>query len=125
MTTKIALAHLADSRDDFYLMRQPLVQRELDSLQWLVQECDVLESPVIRSNADAIAFSQQVHQSNATSLVIHLPVWADPIFSIKLMSHVNLPVMLAGNTKPDTSSIVGILGAGGALNQAGSPCAFV
>jgi L-fucose isomerase len=119
LTTKIALAHLADSRDDFYLMRQPLVQRELGSLQWLVQECDVLESPVIRSNADALAFSQQVHQSNATSLVIHLPVWADPIFSIKLMSHVNLPVMLAGNTKPDTSSIVGILGAGGALNQAG------
>ena len=55
----------------------------------------------------------------AQSLIIHIPIWADPIFSIKLHNHCPLPILLLGNNRPDTSSLVGLLGAGGALDQVG------
>lgn len=119
MTIKIAIAHLGDSRDDFFEVRQALIEREIASFEWLTEVYDVLESPIIRSNADAVAFAQKVQQSPVASLIIHLPIWADPIFSVRLMTFIKLPTILLGNTKPETSSIVALLGAGGALDQAG------
>jgi len=50
---------------------------------------------------------------------VHLPIWADPIFTLKLVDRLSLPVLLLGNDRPETSSMVGLFGAGGALDQIG------
>ena len=116
----VAIAHLADGRPEFFTKREYLVKEQLATLDWLRQEFELVESKVIVSSQGISDFARQVARSRAQSLIIHLPIWADPIFSLKLNSQLPLPVLLLGNERPDTSSIVGILGAGGALDQVGS-----
>lgn len=119
MRMKIALATPGDSRDDFYARRRELMAAESAKLAWLRAECDVIESDVIRTGEQAAAFAARALAFGAHALVIFLPVWADPILAVKLSTHLPLPVLLLGNTLPQTSSIVGLLAAGGALDQIG------
>jgi len=52
-------------------------------------------------------------------LCVHNPVWTEPVLTATLARLTELPVVLLGNFRPETSGIVGILGAGGALDQIG------
>jgi L-fucose isomerase len=119
LRTKVALAHLADSRTDFFSKREPLALEELQALAWLRQAFEVVESDIMRSSQEVFEFAQQVAASGAQSLIVHLPIWADPIFTLKLKNYISLPILLLGNSRPETSSIVGLLGAGGALDEVG------
>jgi L-fucose isomerase len=119
MPPKVALATIADSRDDFYSRRQALLQEELAELGWLRSKINLIESPVIRTPGEALSFGHQAQAAGCQALVINLPIWADPILAVKLWNILPLPIMLLGNMRPDTSSVVGMLGAGGALDQSG------
>ena len=119
MNIRMAVAHIADSRTDFLERRMPLVKEELQAIGWLREEFQPVKSDLICSPQDAAYFASQASAAQASSLVIHLPIWGDPIFSIKLANHLPLPLLLLGNSRPDTSSMVGMLGAGGALDQIG------
>jgi L-fucose isomerase len=119
LSIKVALAHVTDSRIDFFPKREPAVIEEISSLQWLRDVYDVLDSEILNSIEDIEEFAQKAIIFGAQSLIIHIPIWADPIFSIKLNNHLSLPILLLGNNRPDTSSLVGVLGAGGALDQVG------
>jgi L-fucose isomerase len=117
---KTILAHIADGRPDFYLRREPLVHEELKTVDWLRQSgVEVIESPILNSIRDIREFVENQACTGAQSLIIHIPIWANPIFSVKLHNLLALPILLLGNDRPDTSSMVGILGAGGALSQLG------
>ncbi|MCL4559173.1 MAG: hypothetical protein M1281_00980 [Chloroflexi bacterium] len=119
MNIRMAVAHIADSRIDFLERRMPLVEEELQAIDWLRSEFRPVESEIICSPQDANGFAQQVNAYKASSLVIHLPIWGNPIFAIRLANQLSLPLLLLGNGRPETSSMVGILGAGGALDQIG------
>ena len=119
MKPKLALATIVDSRTDFYQKRKPLVDEELPAIDWLREEFEIIEGVEINSAAKVAAFAQKAAAFQAHSLVIYLPIWADPVLSIQLTNLLPLPVILLGNDRPDTSSLVGILGAGGALDQVG------
>lgn len=116
---KVAVANLADSRPDFFARRKCLVDEEIKALDWLRKDFDIIESGVLTNSQDIYEFAQGVKSFGAQSLIVHLPVWADPIFTVKLYNHIQLPMLLLGNSRPETSSIVGLLGAGGALDQLG------
>src|SRR5512137_1411189 len=104
---KTMLVHLADGRPDFYLKREALVYEEINELDWLRQSgVEVYESPVLKSIQDIRKFAQSQECAGAQSLIIHLAIWANPIFSIKLHNLVSLPILLLGNGRPDTSSMV-------------------
>ncbi len=120
MSFRLAIAHIADSRSDFYDRRKELVLEELDALSWLREAFHPLESGVLQSSQGVADFARRCQEERIQSLIIHLPIWGDPIFSVKLVSQLELPVLLLGNIRPDTSSMVGILGAGGALDQIGA-----
>ena len=119
MSAKLAIANLVDSRLDFYQKRKPLVEEELRDLEWLRQDFDHIESGTLQSPRDIQPFAQEALCFGAQALVIHLPIWADPIFTVRLTTQLTLPVLLLGNNRPETSSMVGMLGAGGALDQLG------
>jgi L-fucose isomerase len=119
MTIKLALATLVDSRSDFYAKRRPLVEEELAALNWLRQVYDCVEAAPISSKQQAADFAGAAVQFGAQALIIHVPIWADPIFAVMLAKRLALPLLLLGNARPDTSSTVGLLGAGGALDQIG------
>jgi L-fucose isomerase len=119
LSIKVALAHVTDSRLAIFSKREPAVKEEIQSLKWLGKEYKVIESDVLNSIDDIESFAEKANIFGAQSLIIHVPIWADPIFSIKLHNHIPVPVLLLGNSRPDTSSLVGVLGAGGALDQVG------
>ncbi len=119
MRTFFAVAHIADSRSDFFAKRKELVEEELAALDWLRDEFQPLESKVLQTTADVMDFARACQKEGVQALILHLPIWGDPIFSVKLAGQLKLPILLLGNTRPDTSSMVGMLGAGGALDQVG------
>jgi L-fucose isomerase len=116
---RIAIAHLADSRADFLAVRKDLIAEELRELEWLTEAFSVIESEPLNSFEKVDEFVRCAQRKQVAALVIHLPIWADPIFSVRLALALKLPTVLLGNLRPDTSSIVGLLGAGGALDQVG------
>ncbi|MGL4649937.1 MAG: fucose isomerase, partial [Caldilineaceae bacterium] len=117
--TRVALVTLGDSRDDFFARRIPLVEERLAMLGWLRDSFDVVESPVLRSSQQIAAWAADIRAFGPQALVVHLAIWADPVLTLKLHNHLPLPTLLLGNLSPATSSMVGILGAGGALDQIG------
>ncbi|MDR1509409.1 MAG: hypothetical protein LBS53_07195 [Synergistaceae bacterium] len=116
---KFALAIVADTRDDFYPQREWIVRDELQKIRWLHQNAQMLESPVLRSVEAINEFSKSVKNFGAQAMIILFPIWADPELSVQLQMQCRLPLLLFGNGRPDSSSAVGLLGAGGALDQAG------
>ncbi len=119
MSTLTAIAHIADSRADFFARRKELVAAELAALDWLRDEFHPLESDVLVNPAGLQAFGRDCQKAGVQSLIVHLPIWGDPVFTVKLARQLDLPLLLLGNRRPDTSSMVGMLGAGGALDQIG------
>lgn len=116
---RIALARPLDSRADFLALRRSLVSAEDARLDWLRAECELLEGDEIRTPYQAHEFAARALAFGAEALVVHLPVWADPVLTVHLAQRLPLPVLLLGNGRPDSSSLVGLLGAGGALDQIG------
>lgn len=115
----VALAQFVDSRSDFYASRRGLVIEESEKINWLREAFTCLESEPIHNDDQLLAFARQVRETDCAALIVHLPIWADPILTLKLCRLLELPVLLLGNNRPDTSSLVGLLGAGGALDQVG------
>jgi L-fucose isomerase len=116
---ELALATMIDSRQDFYTLRKPLVAEELQAISWLRQEYPLVEAQEIGPGRSIQTFADQVRARGASALIVHLPIWADPVYTVRLANLIALPVLLMGNSRPETSSLVGILGAGGALDQMG------
>lgn len=114
-----ALAHVADSRDDYYQQRQAMATREIESLGWLRSLGCGTESGVIRTLTAADDFVRAALAANAEAVVIHLPIWADPELALRIAYRSKLPVLLLGNRLSNTSSVVGLLGAAGAMDQIG------
>ena len=116
---QVALATLIETREDFRRQREPYVREELEALGWLRESAEVLESEPIASASQVQAFASKVRASEAQALIVHIPVWTDPVLTVKLSAIIDLPKLLLGNSRPETSSTVGLLGAGGALDQIG------
>lgn len=116
---RIALATLTETRADFRSRRAYLVEEEIKAISWLKQRIDVLESDIIVSVDEVQSFAKQVENFGAQALLVHIPVWTAPVLTVKLAKLIPLPILLIGNLRSETSSMVGILGAGGSLDQCG------
>ena len=114
-----AVATLGETREDVRRQREKLVQAELHALGWLRELGEPLESPVLADIPSVRRFAETARKADPDALIIHLPVWTNPALSVLVCSLLPLPTILLGNDRPETSSMVGILGAGGALDQAG------
>ncbi len=121
MKPKVALATLTETRSDFRGHRQHLVAEEMSKLDWLEKTADLYRSDVIFSKEQVNSFIKKAVEFGAEALVIHIPIWTEPVLSVKFSDIISLPTLLLGNTRAETSSTVGILGAGGALDQIGVP----
>jgi L-fucose/D-arabinose isomerase len=115
----VAVVTLGETREDVRRQRETLIQEELQAMNWLHDCCEPLGSPVLSNPSQVREFAESVRKADPHALIIHLPVWTNPVLSVQVCSALPLPTILVGNGRPETSSMVGILGAGGALDQAG------
>jgi len=118
---RMILATLSETRQDYRSQREPLAIAERAALGWLRGSVDVTESEIITSPAQIQRLVAAVGNAVHHVLAVHIPVWTEPILTVRLAQSFPLPLVLLGNSRPDTSSMVGMLGAGGALDQIGRP----
>jgi len=114
-----AVLTVTENRDEFFERRKPLIEEEYEKVRNILsKEFDLIYSDLIRDTDAALYWADEAVKRQADVVIIHLPVWASPNLSAKIACNVNVPVMLLGNDRPETSSMVGLLAAAGALEQA-------
>lgn len=75
--------------------------------------------PVARTRDDIESQAAALRAAGAEALVAHTPCWTAPNLVLHGVQAVGLPTVLLSNKSAATHGTVGMLGAGGALDQAG------
>ncbi len=117
---RVALLTFSEGREDFYLRRRPLVDRESELVQDKLGAVFAIEAfEPIRRKAQLREVLGQLGEVDA--LIVHIPIFVEPalVVAVATLTQGTVPLVLLGNRRPDTSSLVGLLGAGGALDQMG------
>jgi L-fucose isomerase len=73
----------------------------------------------IHSNATAVEVSRKLATHRPDLTVINIPVWAFPHFSVLAARETSGPLLLFSNIDPQYPGMVGMLAAGGGLDQIG------
>jgi L-fucose isomerase len=119
---RVALMTVSDGR--------PKVHEELEAFALGVQEriarvlreagVEVEAAPAtIGDNVGAVATARRLADGRPDLTVINLPVWAFPHFSVLAARETPGPLALFSNLDPKYPGMVGMLAAGGALDQLG------
>ena len=74
-----------------------------------------------RSNKEIDDQVKYLKSQNVEAFIAHTSTWAWPSMVVRAVQGMNLSTVLLGNDHPGTASTVGLLGAGGALDQIGYP----
>jgi L-fucose isomerase len=116
----VALLTIAETRDEFYEKRKPIVDEEIAFFHQQFSECfDILASVPIRGVSTALYWAEQAQSALADAVIIHVPIWAAPNLAGKIAANVDLPLMVLGNKRENSSSLVGVLAVAGAIGQTG------
>lgn len=117
---QVALLTFTEGREEFYQRRKGLVAEE----QARVERCcggwlELQTGPPIRRKAELKAALAAAGPVDA--LILHIPIFVEPalVVAAATLTQGTVPLLLLGNRRPDTSSLIGLLGAGGALDQMG------
>jgi len=76
---------------------------------------------VARKKGEIDSQVDRLKAEGAESLIAHIPCWSSPNLVVRGVMRANLPTVLVSNRNPGTHGTVGLLGAGGALDQIGMP----
>lgn len=63
--------------------------------------------------------AQIIKEKSIASVIIHVPIWGTPSLATPIAFGTDLPVLVLGNTRPDSSSVGVFLAVVGTLEQAG------
>ncbi|WP_327144510.1 L-fucose/L-arabinose isomerase family protein [Nocardia sp. NBC_01327] len=73
----------------------------------------------VASNQQAVAVARRVQAAGVDLTVLHYAVWAFPHFTMLAAGQLTSPILLLSNIDPVQPGMVGMLAAGGALDQIG------
>ncbi|MCX6068185.1 MAG: L-fucose isomerase [Chloroflexi bacterium] len=124
-TPKVALMTFGDARDHewknlFRGLTEPRHKEIIEYLQGLPLELYSL-GDVARTQEQIDAQVDHLKEAGVTAFIAHVPCWTAPNLVVRGIQRMNLPTMLVSNRHPGTHGTVGLLGAGGALDQIGFP----
>jgi L-fucose isomerase len=119
---RIALMTMSDGR--------PMVHRDIEAFGLDVQRRiaaalggaghEVIAAEAsITTNADAVQTARRLADARADLTLLNIPVWAFPHFSVLAANETDGPLALFSNVDPQYPGMVGMLAAGGGLDQLG------
>ena len=73
----------------------------------------------IHSNASAVAIARELAAARPDLTIVNVPVWAFPHFTVLAVRETTGAVLLFSNIDPQYPGMVGMLAAGGGLDQIG------
>lgn len=79
----------------------------------------VVASAIVHSNDMAVSLAREVDAQDVDLTVLHYAVWAFPHFTMLAAGATRSPLVLVGSLDPVQPGMVGMLAAGGALDQIG------
>lgn len=119
---RIGVINISDGRDyvhqgiaDFILANE---NKLVASLEAAGHEVARAYKPV-SSNTLATALARQLAERRPDLVVLHYCVWAFPHFTMLVAGQLDCPLLLLANLDPVQPGMVGMLAAGGALDQIG------
>lgn len=120
---KIALMTFGDAREHewnnlFRGLTEPRHQKIIEYFTHLPVELHCVDE-VARTQEQIDAQVDQLKAAGVTAFIAHLPCWTAPNLVVRGVQRMNLPTVLVSNREPGTHGTVGLLGAGGALDQIG------
>lgn len=122
MKPRIGLLTFAEQREEFYLKRKFILEEESKKITSVLnKKFNCVQSDPIRTKSDLVKSVEKMQKENITSGIISLPIWSSPNLPALAVKMLAIPVVLLGNTRSDSSSIVALLASGGALDQMGYP----
>ncbi|MDQ7906048.1 L-fucose/L-arabinose isomerase family protein [Phytohabitans sp. ZYX-F-186] len=118
----ISLLTFSDGRDfvaadidDFCRQKEGLLRQAFETAGHTV----VAGAQPVTSNEIAVAEARRVAAAGPDLTVFHYPVWAFPHFTMLAATATTGPLLLASTIDPVQPGMVGLLAAGGALDQIG------
>jgi L-fucose isomerase len=122
---RVGLITFGDARQHEWdrLFRGLTVPRHEQVVEYLRSlPIDLLYSAdVARTRAEIDEQVDRLKAAGAESFVAHIPCWTSPNLVVHGVQRADLPTVLLSNKHPGTHGTVGLLGAGGALDQVGIP----
>ena len=122
---KVALMTFGDAREHEWnnLFRSLTEPRHLQIIEYLNKLPLELHSfeDVARTQEQIDTQVDQLKAKGVTAFIAHIPCWTFPNLVVRGIQRMNLPTILVSNRDPGTHGTVGLLGAGGALDQIGYP----
>jgi L-fucose isomerase len=74
---------------------------------------------LVWTNELAVSEARRIAAASTAITIINIPVWAFPHFTVRAVRELTGPVLLFSNVDPQYPGMVGMLAAGGALDQIG------
>ena len=122
---KVALMTFGDAREHewenlFRGLTEPRHKRIKDYFEALPVALHAFND-VARTKDQIDAQVDELKAAGVEVFVAHIPCWTSPNLVVRGVQRMNLPLVLVSNNHPGTHGMVGLLGAGGALDQIGYP----
>ena len=120
---KIALVTLGDNRKEFFQSRIHIVNEETEKVtRKLKHDFNVYQTDVIYEESDGLAAYSMIKKQQIQAVIIFLPIWGTPSLALRIAQSTDKPVVILGNKRKDSSSLVVLLAVAGMLEQSGKRC---
>ena len=119
---RIGVIALSDGRDYVHSGMADFIRDTGDRLVTALTEAghDVVRAPApVSSNTLATSVAREIEAVGVDLIVLHYCVWAFPHFTMLAAGALTGPLVLVANVDPVQPGMVGMLAAGGALDQIG------
>ena len=122
---RVAMMTFGDTREHewnnlFRELTEPGHKEIIEYFNKLPIELHALED-VARTKDQIDAQVDVLKAAGVAAFIVHLPCWTAPNLVVRGVQRMGLPTILVSNRHPGTHGTVGLLGAGGALDQIGYP----
>ena len=120
---KAALITLGDSRKEFYQSRIHIVDEETQKVcAALHTEFELYAPNVVYTEKESLTVMEEIRRQGIHAVIIFLPIWGTPSLALRIAQSTTNPVLVLGNQRRDSSSLVVMLAVAGMLDQCGKKC---
>ena len=119
---RIGVISISDGRDHVHARNADFIQSKQDALVQALRNAGhevVVGDDLVSTNALATSVARKVAAADVDVTVLYYAVWAFPHFTMLASAVTSSPLVLVASTDPTEPGLVGMLAAGGALDQIG------
>ncbi|GAA3523614.1 L-fucose/L-arabinose isomerase family protein [Amycolatopsis ultiminotia] len=118
---RIGILAVSDGRDHVHRRNTGFIRSKADALVAALEAAghEVVNGGLVDTNTTATAAARSVAAASVDVTVLYYAVWAFPHFTMLAADATRSPLLLVASTDPAEPGLVGMLAAGGALDQIG------